>query len=127
MTKYRIENLKVAKGLKADKLIEYGFTNNFKSFYYMFEVISSVQLYNGCILNETINITFENTISGIKLYSIIFLYERDMIEVKDYKDYFDGKVDYSMLDDDIKKGVKVAEGILQDLIDNKILEFKEKK
>ena len=125
MTKYVISNLKASKKLNETMLKEYGFTNRLDNYYYMFKVISYYN-YKDCCLAETINITFEKKYNYIELYDISFIYEKGFITVKDYKDYFDGKVDYSMLDDYCKKGVDVAEGILQDLIDKGILEFKRK-
>ena len=121
MTKYLISKLKAHKGLTEEQLKEYGFTNNIPRFYYMFKIISDQRCNNGNYLSESINITFEKINNYIKLDSIIFLYEKDILQVKEYKDYFEGKVDYSMLDDYIKKGVDVAEKLLQDLIDKKIL------
>ena len=121
MTKYLISKLKAHKGLTEEQLIEYGFTNNIPRFYYMFKIISDQQCNNGNYLSESINITFEKINNYIKLDSIVFLYEKNILQVKEYKDYFEGKVDYSMLDDYIKKGVDIAEKLLQDLIDKKIL------
>ena len=127
MTKYLLQKLQATKKLNEQKLIEYGFTNHIPEYYYLFKIISNYQCKNGNYLSESINITFEKHINNtITLNSIYFLYERGFIEVKDYKDYFDGKIDYSMLDEYCQEGVKVAESILQDLIDKGILELKEK-
>ena len=131
MTKYRIENLKATKNLTPIDLFEYGFTNNVEDYYYYYKIISNYRCINGKYISESINISFKryrtkNKIEKLKLNSIVFLYENEFKEVPDYKNYFEGKTDFSMLDNYYQNGVKIAESYLQDLIDKGILEFKEK-
>ena len=132
MTKYTIQNLKATKNLTIVDLFENGFTNNMEDYYYCFKVISNYRSKSGKYISETINISFKryytkNKKEKLKLYSIVFLYENEFREVEEYKNYFAGKLDYSMLNDYYKNGVDVAESFLQKLIDNKVLEIKENK
>ena len=119
--KFNINKLVAHKDLTAEKLKSFGFSSNIPNFYYDFKVISQHKFKNGTYSRETLNMENNNII----LDSIDFIDETCLNSDRTYYNYFSGKIDYSMLEEYYKAGVKLAESILQEYIDNKILAIKE--